>query len=440
MLKLIIKLCVIIFFLYFFYTNPMKIPCFCETGSFIKCIENTKLDTCNDITKNIESIEESFKSISNNISSASIILSEEIPKIDTNIPKLEDIVSEKYTNFLINSAPEIPEINESCPINIPMSKISNESNKAIITINNQINEFKKQINNSQFLDGLNSVILQINNIKNVIDNANIGKRFNVNIIMSCISNYELNGKICVKTPALPYKVKQGDTTNYWNTMPDSYPMGAGIMPDQDNSACDSLNNVIRGVGSCTGWDSCNSKTPVVTTKLCKSCTYDIYSPGCNGNICGYNPEVCVGGDCIAWRNVNCRTSCRSCGLRCGCGLATYCDSECANRSARTCSRTSKCCDNGLKTTLTGINCDKCGTYDSTTGGDCVGAAVTRNAPRTCKSNREFDDLKSLCYPKCNDGYVKKPGDVVSCWNKDPIIKPITDTLIPLLTNSTFQYS
>jgi hypothetical protein len=213
-------------------------------------------------------------------------------------------------------------------------------------------------------------------------------------------------------------------------MPESYPMGSGIMPDQDNSACNSLKNVIAGVGSCTGLDSCNSKTPVVTTKLCKSCTYDSYTWGYDEGRCGCKkdgPKCCNRGHKTRLCNI----------YRCywsyswGCEERDECGAEC---------KIVRGCPNGLKTTLTGINCDKCGTYYSTTGGDCVGATVTRNAPRTCKSNREFDDLKSLCYPKCNDGYVKKPGDVVSCWNKDSIIKPITDTVIPLLTNSTFQYS
>jgi hypothetical protein len=143
MLRLIIKLGIIIFLIYLLHTNPIPIPCFCDSGSFFtKCIEGSQIDkkTCNEITKIVESIDESFKSISNNIVSVATTLSKDIPKIPTNIPKVADIISEKYTNYTINNIPEIPEINLNCPVDVPMSKITNESNKILTNVNNKIND------------------------------------------------------------------------------------------------------------------------------------------------------------------------------------------------------------------------------------------------------------------------------------------------------------
>ena len=118
-----------------------------------------------------------------------------------------------------------------------------------------------------------------------------------------------------------------------------------------------------------------------------------------------------------------------------CGWTPCCNSECALRSARTCTKTAKCCNNGIKTTLTGINCDKCGTYDSVTGGLCLPKTFTYNAPRRCPDGTEFDALGLLCYPKCRDGYHKNPGDIVSCWNNKPTTKLITGTKTPTITSN-----
>lgn len=64
---------------------------------------------------------------------------------------------------------------------------------------------------------------------------------------------------------------------------------------------------------------------------------------------------------------------------------------------------------------------------------CDGGFVTRDAPRTCPSGTEFDDNKLLCYPKCRDGYYKKPDDNISCWNNKPTTIPIKGTKPPKIT-------
>ena len=427
MLRLIIKIFLIVFLIYFLHKNPLPIPCFCEGDSFFtRCIEGSKLDekTCAEIAKVVESIDESFKVIARNIISITDTLSKDIPTIPTNIPKVSNIVSEKYTNYTINNIPEIPTVNMSCPINIPLSNIMKQTNKAITDMNNDLNAFGRQFNNSQFVSGLNNVISQLENIKSAIDTIKIGGRFGFNLLLSCGSGYTLTGLSCVPNPPNGYVTRPGDIVNYWLDQPTSYLMGTARTSNQDNSACNGLRDVLHGVGSCTGTDPCNSKTPVVTTKLCKSCTYDNYTWGCDAGRCGCEREETKCCD----RGIKTRI----CNIyRCywsyswGCQERSECGSNCT---------VAKCCNNGIKTTLTGVNCDKCGTYDSTTGGDCIAAVVTRNAPRTCPDGTEFDDLKALCYPTCKNGYHKNPGDVVSCWNNNPTTKPINinDVKIPSL--------
>jgi hypothetical protein len=259
--------------------------------------------------------------------------------------------------------------------------------------------------------------------------------------LSCPSGYDLEGLRCIKQPPPSYKRNPGDTTTYWLTEEVSYTINTGTTPNQDNSACDNLSSVVIGVGTCSG-QKCTSYTPIVTTKLCNRCTYDNYTWGVNGERCGYNDEVCVGGDCLGWKDINCHTFWDGCCSRSvfGCAgcLKTRCDSECSHYSARTCSRTEKACNNGIKTSLEDLNCEKCGTYDSTTGGDCVLGTVTRDARRSCPSDREFDDGSVLCYPKCRAGYSKRSGDVVSCWNNKPtsISIPPSDIIeaIPVCSN------
>lgn len=279
--------------------------------------------------------------------------------------------------------------------------------------------------------------------------------------LSCPTGYKLEGLRCIKDPPTGYKRLPGDYTTYWLNEPTSYAKNSK-QANQDNSACDGLSSRTAGVGTCSGWDSCNSKTPVVCTKLCKSCTYDNYTWGCNADRCGKEPDVCAGGTClpttkcdpVGWDGCKSRTptswgcskskcgeSCtklfgkKSCTAKCcGNGIGGDCvggptggecrTDPCGSKTPVTCSPgPAKCCANGLKTTLTGINCDKCGTYNSCTGGDCVGAIVTRKAPRTCPTGYNFDSsdpLKiGLCYENCKDGWESRPGDIVSCWNKKP---------------------
>ena len=264
---------------------------------------------------------------------------------------------------------------------------------------------------------------------------------------SCPNGYQLEGLKCIKNPPDGYKRLQGDYTTYWLDQPTSYTKGSK-QSDQDNSACNGLTNNITGVGTCTGWDACNTKP---CTKLCKSCTYDNYTWGCDAGRCGRNPDICVGNTCLPvtsgggchWDGC-CSRSDRNCtdwgfgnqtcvGGDCiGCARCDPVRTDpCGARTPTTCSPgAAKCCDTGIKTSLTGINCDKCGTYDSCT---CIGGVVTRNAPRSCPSGYSFDssDLtKTLCYEDCKDGYESRPGDIISCWNKKPtsITIPLSNTI------------
>jgi len=237
--------------------------------------------------------------------------------------------------------------------------------------------------------------------------------------LSCSSGYGLEGIRCIKDPPAGYKRNPGDYTTYWLNESTSYPKSSKPA-NQDNSACNNLSSRITGVGTCTGWDGCNSKTAVNCTKMCKSCTYDNYTWGCNADRCGREPDVCAGGTCLSrtwWDKCCSRGAFKECY---GCARTDWC----ASKTAVTCSPgAAKCCNNGIKTTLTGVNCDKCGTYDSCIGGDCIGAVVTRKAPRTCPTGYNFDSGDpakiGLCYESCRDGYESRPGDIVSCWNKKP---------------------
>lgn len=251
---------------------------------------------------------------------------------------------------------------------------------------------------------------------------------------SCPIGYELEGLRCIKDPPDGYKRLPGDYTTYWLKESTSYAKDSKPA-NQDNSACDGLTTRTTGLGTCSGWDACNSKSPKVCTKLCKSCTYDNYTWGCNADRCGREPEVCVGDTCLPkTTGGECRTRMeKKCTGKkpfrtCIDVPKTVCDpiktDPCGSRTPKTCSPgPAKCCDKGLKTTLTGINCDKCGTYDSCTGDTCIGAIVTRKAPRSCPSGYNFDSgdpLKiGLCYEKCRDGWESRPGDIISCWNKKP---------------------
>ncbi len=262
---------------------------------------------------------------------------------------------------------------------------------------------------------------------------------------SCPTGYKVNGLVCVKDAPPGYSIRPGDIINYWSNEPLSYSIDTGTIPSQDNSACNSLDQPKSyGIGTCTGWDKCSYKTERICTKLCKSCTYDNYTWGCNADRCGREADVCAGGTCLSktyWDNCCSRGPRKCCGKWYNvCGK--MCDGDCigcaktdwcASKTPVSCSPgPAKCCDDGIKTTFTGINCDKCGTYESCTGGDCIGEIKTRDAPRSCPSDKEFDDAKTLCYEKCRDGFEKRPGDVISCWNKKPTIK-IDDTKNVIMT-------
>ena len=314
-------------------------------------------------------------------------------------------------------------------------------------------------------------------------------------IATCRPGWRLVGALCIKEPDdTDYEIRPGDIISYWykGNDPLSYTVEAKEAI-QDNP-CSDLQNVIKGVGSCTGtvpkvcssceskcgdlvstalvpktcsndlgtcsgWNSCASKTQRICTDVCKSCTYDNYTWGCNADRCGRDPDVCVGGTCLAKsygppKKGSCKSkdmfgTCWEHNYSCGSGqtnILGICWDECHSRTDKTCSPgPDKCCDNGIKTTLTGINCAKCGSGQQCSGDDCVGAiatrsldctggnVVTRTATRTCPDGYEFDALEALCYPKqCRPGY-RMVG--LTCWRNKP-----DAILIPESNKMTPEYS
>jgi hypothetical protein len=219
----------------------------------------------------------------------------------------------------------------------------------------------------------------------------------ISIDTTCDENYHFNGFVCVRKAANPntsvgisptllncgngwkkvnpttcvkiltkfnpnngmneedsdYEIKDHDTTNYWLKENKRSYVIHYIEPNQDNSRCNDLKDVIYGVGTCTGWkDGLNTK--------CEGC-------GC------IKGKANIQGKCVG-KNGGRRSD----------GTSCWEDWKC-----------------------------------KTTGG-----ILTRNVPRHCRDGFEFDDLNAYCYPKCRDGYKKRPGDIVTCWNEKPITKPI----------------
>ena len=187
----------------------------------------------------------------------------------------------------------------------------------------------------------------------------------------CRDGYKFFGGLCYNTKCDPGYVYDGQMT----CKRDDKMLGTAT-PCKREQSCNGLENVIYGAGTCSGWDK-NANC----VDLCKSCTYDNYTWGCDSGRCGDN---CAGGcDGCGWKGWKC------------------CWNSCKWK-------TPKCCDNGLKTTLTGINCSKCGTYKN-----CTGGVVTRNSGYYCDGGKEKKGL--LCYDTCPAGYkYNDPNVPVSC--------------------------
>lgn len=211
-----------------------------------------------------------------------------------------------------------------------------------------------------------------------------------------------------------YRMGEGNFTDYYNKESHSY-LKSRKDVHQDNSACNDLTNVVIGAGSCTGWDKCIKQS----LPFARTCTYTLSSPGCSEANCG------------------CRTWSQKC---CDRGLKTRIYSPYGNYwsyspgcSADNCGgwycSAAYCCDDGHKWQVTGANGKECGTYT-----ECIGGAVTRGSPRTCKNDNDGTEYEFApadigkagpCYAKhCREGYDQRPGDFAICWNKNPPTLPI----------------
>jgi hypothetical protein len=394
--------------------HPIPVACFCNNSSWWnRCIEGTDSSSkmCKEIDSAINFINNDLTDISKGLTSVFNTLSIDIPNIPTNIPKLADLVSSKYTNYTIDSIPKIPNVSMSCSVTIPMSDITNVTNKTTSQITGQLNNLTNKINSSPFFTGINDIVKQLNNIKNNIDSINVGKKLNINNLrLDCESGYTLNGLVCVPNPPSGYRINDLDIINYWLTESTSYPMGLAREAEQNNSACNNLDEPKSyGIGTCTGWKGdlnckstgcgcihpsaryCNTyarKREIKIRECSKSCP--------SGWTNNKDLDCGVVGSCYRYVNGDCESySCKDGFTRAGTGTAVTCWEDVITK--------------------------------------CDGGFATRDAPRTCPSGTEFDDGKLLCYPKCRDGYYKNPADVVSCWNNKPTTIPITGTKAPKLT-------
>lgn len=206
----------------------------------------------------------------------------------------------------------------------------------------------------------------------------------------CRDGYDDVGTACVKKID-GYKTNPGDLVSYH--LDESLSKAMNSKPaKQDNSACNDLTSVTYGVKTCTGT--------------------------CKRTGCG-----CRKGDA----NKDCST----------------CNDLCSRSSTgRKCSGIKKCkgclgCTGTVTTRDCNVSCPSGQRYDDFTDGcwedsksDCPDGALTatRSAPRSCDSGYEFKSSDTLrvgeCYGGCPDGFEKRPGDLVSCWNTKPLTKPI----------------
>lgn len=182
----------------------------------------------------------------------------------------------------------------------------------------------------------------------------------------CDSGYELEGIQCIKEPPKGYKRNPGDIVSYYRIASESEVIKSKEAK-QDNSACKKLKTIVHGIGTCTGNDP-----------------------------------------------IACKTS------GCGC-IKKKADRYCKTKKLGTCWSWGTRCPSGLRSD--GISCWE----DVKT--ECTGKGiVTREAPRSCPDGYSFDkgdpEKIGLCFKDCLDGYERRPGDIVSCWNKNPLSKPI----------------
>ncbi len=204
--------------------------------------------------------------------------------------------------------------------------------------------------------------------------------------LRCDDNEEyesINGGSCYKKCPDGYSSIKDDYTSCWQKCGDGYTLkggvcyldqattydrGVGIAPDYDYSACNDLQSVVKGIGSCTG----------TVPKVCKTCN----------DICGDLKSVtCVpNSTCTGTKPKTCRT----------------CKDACHGLKSITCGSDTCSGWDGAVLKTRSLNCT--GGNVVTRDLDCTGGnVVTRNASASCKSNREMQ--AGLCYEKCRDGYT-----------------------------------
>ena len=122
---------------------------------------------------------------------------------------------------------------------------------------------------------------------------------------TCKPGWKLVGDTCIKDPDdSDYTTRPGDIISYWykGAEPLSYTIAAkeAIKTCRTcNDACGDLKEPKTCASdTCSGWNPCASKTVKICTNICKSCSYDNYTWGCNVDRCGRDSEVCIGGDCL----------------------------------------------------------------------------------------------------------------------------------------------
>ncbi len=247
---------------------------------------------------------------------------------------------------------------------------------------------------------------------------------------SCPNGYDLEGIKCIKKPPDGYKRLAGDYTTYWLKDSVSYPRKSKEA-NQDNSACNNLENVIKGIGSCTGTvpkkcrtckdvcgdlenivcgtDTCTGTKPKVC-RTCKDVCGDLENIVCGTDTCtGTKPKVCrtckdVCGDL---QNVTCVPGstctgnkpkvCRTCNDVCGDLKGVLCGTDsCTGTTQKTC-RTCKDVCGDLNEVLCGTDSctgtkpkvcrtckDVCGDLNGVACGTDTCTGTTQKTCRTCK--------------------------------------------------------
>jgi hypothetical protein len=212
---------------------------------------------------------------------------------------------------------------------------------------------------------------------------------------NCYIGYEYEGGIfnqCYKLCPDGYESRSGDVLSCWLKASTSYAKKSQ-KSKQDNSACDDLQDVIVGIKTCTG----------TVPKKCRTCK-DVCS-GFTGMQC--YPLTCTG---------TTPKSCRSCSDACHGLKSVKCYST-------TCTGVKS---DGITVTTRSRDCS--GGNIATRDLDCTGGnVVTRDSTVSCPSGYSFDSGDpahiGLCYEDCRDGYEARPGDLISCWNKNPTTVP-----------------